>query len=628
MYYRVMMIHPIWHNRRRQVTKNGPNGLKLQMQNNNIGSLQGDGDSNPYESLITNAKIMLVDDEPINTDVLQTYLEGEGYSNFITTSESVQAIEIMRREKPDVVLLDLMMPDVSGFDILNMMRNDKTLTYIPVVILTSSDDGETKLKALQLGAMDFLAKPVDASELALRLRNTLGAKAYQHHLVNFDQLTGLPKRETFMETIDSATIVMSSNNEKGAALHIYIDNLKNINSTMGHENGNKIIQTFARRLEASVRSAGSVQNAFDLDTQVNIARTGGDKFTVFLSPLQNPQQAAALARKIADDTSQPIKLDNRSMFTSAKIGIAIYPDDGDSVQTLFHNAETAMSYVRDHGGKENFTFYSSSMNEESARVLAIETGLQTAIEKNELRVTYQPKVDVQTGKIVGAEALVRWISGDLGFVGPDQFISIAERTGQIIPIGEWILKQACSQAAIWKDKFGFDFRIAVNMSIRQIHDSDMCATTKEALTESGLPANCLTLELTENMVMENAESNIELLRTLKSLGIKLSIDDFGTGYSSLSYLQRFPLDELKIDRSFIEEIKSENHRAPIVRAMVSLAHDLEMSVVAEGVETEMQLQHMRALECEVYQGYLRSKPIVADAFEALLELDYPNAQAA
>jgi len=599
------------------------------MQNDNIGSLQGDGDSNPYESLITNAKIMLVDDEPINTDVLQTYLEGEGYSNFITTSESVQAIEIMRREKPDVVLLDLMMPDVSGFDILNMMRNDKTLTYIPVVILTSSDDGETKLKALQLGAMDFLAKPVDASELALRLRNTLGAKAYQHHLINFDQLTGLPKRETFMETIDSATIVMSSNNEKGAALHIYIDNLKNINSTMGHENGNKMIQTFARRLEASVRSAGSVQNAFDLDTQVNIARTGGDKFTVFLSPLQNPQHAAALARKIAEATSQPIKLDNRTMFTSAKIGIAIYPDDGDSVQTLFSNAETAMSYVRDHGGKENFTFYSSSMNEESARVLAIETGLQTAVDKSELRVTYQPKVDVQTGKIVGAEALVRWISGDLGFVGPDQFISIAERTGQIIPIGEWILKEACAQAAIWKDKFGFDFRIAVNMSIRQIHDSDMCATTKAALNESGLPANCLTLELTENMVMENAESNIELLRTLKSLGIRLSIDDFGTGYSSLSYLQRFPLDELKIDRSFIEEIKSENHRAPIVRAMVSLAHDLEMTVVAEGVETETQLQHMRALQCEIYQGYLRSKPIVADAFEALLELDYPNnAQAA
>lgn len=591
------------------------------MQNSGFSNMSSDGDSDQYESLIADAKIMLVDDEPINTDVLQTYLEGEGYSNFITTSESVQAIEIMEREKPDVVLLDLMMPDVSGFDILQMMRSKKSLTHIPVVILTSSDDAETKLSALQLGAMDFLAKPVDASELALRLRNTLAAKAYQHHLINFDQLTGLPKRDAFMESVDATTIAMSSNNEKAVALHIYIENLRNINSTMGRENGNAIIKTFARRLEASVNSASSIQSAFNGDTKVNIARTGGDKFAVFLGPIQNPQQAEVLARKIVTDTSQTVKLGNRSMFTTAKVGLAIFPNDGDTVQTLFSNAETAMAHIRDNSGGENFTFYSASMNEESARVLAIETGLQTAIDKNELRVTYQPKVDIQTGMIVGAEALIRWINSDLGFVGPDQFISIAERTGQIIPIGEWVLKQACIQAAAWREKYGFDFRIAVNMSIRQIHDSDMASTAKEALVESGLPAGCLTLELTENMVMENAESNIELLRTLKSLGLKLSIDDFGTGYSSLSYLQRFPLDELKIDKSFIEEIQGENHRAPIVRAMVSLAHDLEMNVVAEGVETEAQLQHMRSLNCELYQGYLRSKPVVAEAFEKMLEED-------
>ncbi len=598
------------------------------MQNSGTSNLNSEEDSDQYESLIAKAKIMLVDDEPINTDVLQTYLEGEGYNNFVTTSESVQAIEIMERENPDVILLDLMMPDVSGFDILQMMRSKKNLTHIPVVILTSSDDAETKLSALQLGAMDFLAKPVDASELALRLRNTLAAKAYQHHLINFDQLTGLPKRETFMEAVDAAAIALNSNNEKAVALNIYIENVKNINSTMGRENGNAIIKTFARRLEASVSTAGSIQSAFNVDTQVSIARTGGDKFSVFLGPIKNPQQAEVLARKIVSDTSQAIHLNNRSMFTTAKVGLAIFPDDGDTVQTLFSNAETAMSHIRDHGGSENFTFYSASMDEESARILAIETGLQTAIDKNELRVTYQPKVDINSGKIIGAEALVRWINGDLGFVGPDQFISIAERTGQIIPIGEWVLKQACVQAAAWREKYGFDFRMAVNMSIRQIHDSDMALTAKEALVESGLPANCLTLELTENMVMENAESNIELLRTLKALGLKLSIDDFGTGYSSLSYLQRFPLDELKIDKSFIEEIKAEDHRAPIVRAMVSLAHDLEMTVVAEGVETEIQLQHMRSLNCELYQGYLRSKPVVADAFEELLDIEYLNNKAA
>ncbi len=586
--------------------------------------LQDENDSNKYESLIADAKIMLVDDEPINTDVLQTYLEGEGYENFITTSESVQAIDIMAREKPDVILLDLMMPHVSGFDILQMMRLDKSLAHIPVVILTSSDDGETKLKALQLGAMDFLAKPVDASELALRLRNTLAAKAYQHHLINFDQLTGLPKREQFLEAVDSHAIVLNANKQKGVALHIFIENLKNINSTLGRETGNKVIQNFARRLEASVRSAGSIQNAFGFETQIKIARTGGDKFTVFVTPIQNQQLVTTLARKISADTSLPIQIGNRAMLTTVKIGIATYPDDGDDVQTLFGNAETAMSYIRDNGGKENFAFYSASMDEESARVLAIETGLQTAVEKNELRVIYQPKVDVQTGMIVGAEALVRWINDDLGSVGPDQFISIAERTGQIIPIGEWVLQQACEQAARWCEQFGFDFRIAVNMSIKQIHDSDMCLTTREALYNSRLKAECLTLELTENMVMENAESNIELLLMLKELGVKLSIDDFGTGYSSLSYLQRFPLDELKMDKSFIDEIKTDEHRAPIVRAMVSLAHDLDMSVVAEGIETDVQLQYIRNLNCELYQGYLRSKPVVASAFEELLKADNIN----
>ena len=596
------------------------------MYNTNFVNQSDDsGDSDQFESKITEAKIMLVDDEPINTDVLRTYLEGEGYSNFVTTSESVEAIDTMRREKPDVILLDLMMPDVSGFDILTAMREEKSLMYIPVIILTSSDDAETKLKALQLGAMDFLAKPVDASELALRLRNTLAAKAYQHQLLNFDQLTGMPKRDAFIDSLEDTTYQMRADGEMGAALHIYIDNLKNINSTMGRDSGNKLINTFARRLEACVMSANSVQSAFDVNSNVSIARTGGDKFTLFLGPIQNPQQAADLARKIAQDTSQALKLDDRSVFTSAKIGIAIYPDNGEDVHTLLGNAETAMSYIRDKGSSDTYTFYSGSMNEESSRVLAIENGLRTAIEKNELRVTYQPKVDIETGKIIGAEALIRWISGDLGFVGPDQFISIAERTGHIIPIGEWILQEACKQAEIWRQQFNFDFRIAVNMSIKQIHNSDMCATTRRALERSGLPASCLTLELTENMVMENAASNIELLQQLKEIGLKLSIDDFGTGYSSLSYLQRFPLDELKIDRSFIEEVKADNSHAPIVRSMVSLAHDLDMTVVAEGIETEVQLKYMQNLKCELYQGYFRSKPVVPQAFEELLLEDYPEA---
>lgn len=571
-----------------------------------------------YESLISTSKIMLVDDEPINTEVLQTYLESEGYHNFVTTSESIHAIDLMRTEKPDVILLDLMMPDVSGFDIMAAMKRERALQHIPVVILTSSDDAATKLKALQMGAMDFLAKPVDASELALRLRNTLAAKAYQHQLVHYDQLTGLAKFDAFLQSTTEATRSFAESGNICAVLHVHLENLKKINMTLGREHGNRILQAFAHKLDACVRSADSLGAVYGTRLNTNLARTSGDKFTVFIGPLDNPQQAAVLARRIIIESSESQRIDGQPIYTSARVGIAVFPDDAADAQTLISNAETAMMHARAQDAGEHYAFYSQEMNCESSRMLAIENGLRDAIAKNELRVTFQPKVDANNGQIIGAEALMRWMPPSLGVVRPDEFIPVAERIGLIVPMGEWILREACRQAAQWCKQFGFDFKLAVNVSIKQIHNSNMAETVKSVLAETGLPPHCLTLELTENMVMENAESNIDLLLKLKQQGISLSIDDFGTGYSSLSYLQKFPLDELKIDKSFIEELETPQSDAPVVRAMVSLAHDLGMRVVAEGIETEIQLQHIRELSCELYQGYLCSKPVVADAFTQLL----------
>ncbi len=599
------------------------------MQNNALEKsdfLDSDAVDDQYESLIAAAKIMLVDDEPINTDVLQTYLTGEGYSNFVSTSDSTQAISMMQAEKPDVVLLDLMMPEVSGFDVLQTMRANRSLKHIPVVILTSSDDADTKLRALHLGAMDFLAKPVDASELALRLRNTLAAKAYQHQMVNYDQLTGLAKLDVFIDNTYAVLDALRAEGAMGAALHIHLDNLKTVNNSMGTELGNRFIQLYSRKLESCVRSTNVIRDTFGTDITTTLARTSGDKFSIFLGHLDNPQQAAVLARRIVIDTNEPFNLDGQQIYPSTKIGISVFPDDARDPQQLMNNAETAMAHAKDHGGSEHYAFYSGSMNEESTRILSIENGLHKAIENNELKVTYQPKVDLITGDIIGAEALIRWISRDIGFVSPEEFIPISERTGQIIPIGAWILEQACNQAALWQKQFSIDFKLAVNVSIRQIHDSRMDLTVAKVLEKTGFPASSLTLELTENMVMENAESNIELLHNLKKIGVRLSIDDFGTGYSSLSYLQRLPLDELKIDRSFIEEVQSAENKSPIVRAMVSMAHDLGMTVVAEGIETDVQLNHMKLLQCELYQGYLCSKPVVAKAFTELLQQNYSASQ--
>jgi len=348
-----------------------------------------------------------------------------------------------------------------------------------------------------------------------------------------------------------------------AVLYVHMDNLKQINMTMGREHGNRILQAFAHKLDACVRSADNLGAVFGTRLSTHLARTSGDKFTVFIGPLDNPQQAAVLARRIIIESGESHRIEGQALYTGAKVGIAVYPDDAADAQTLINNAETAMLHARAQDSGENLAFYSQEMNCESGRLLAIENGLRDAIEKQELRVTYQPKVDVNSGRIIGAEALM----------------------------------------------------------LKQIHNSDMSATVKKILAETGLPAHCLTLELTENMVMENAESNIDLLRQLKDQGISLSIDDFGTGYSSLSYLQKFPLDELKIDRSFIEVLETQESEAPVVRAMVSLAHDLGMRVVAEGIETDIQRHHIRQLSCELYQGYLCSKPVVAEAFSQLLVND-------
>ncbi len=570
-----------------------------------------------YEPLIGNAKIMLVDDEPLNTEVLQTYLSGEGYSNFVTVSESQEALEIMRRELPDVVLLDLMMPVVSGFDILTAMREDHRLKTIPAIILTSSDDADTKLSALKLGAMDFLAKPVDASELALRLRNTIAAKAYQHHLINFDQLTGLAKQELFVDNIHAALPHIQYAEGSAAVMIVRIENMSQINNSLGRDHGNELILAFSRKLQSCSQPAEVLGNDSNGNVQCHVSRISGDKFALMIGPLATAQQAARLARRVIIETGKPIKIDGQAMFTTTRIGISFFPDDATQVETLISHAETALQHAR-RGSGEGYMFYADEMNAESSRILAMENGLRTAIEKNELLVTFQPKVNVANGQIIGAEALIRWISEDLGFIPPDEFIPVAERTGMIVPIGAWILEQACHAAAHWRQQFGFEFLLAVNVSIRQLIDSDMEATVKSVLKQTGLPAECLTLELTENMVMENAEANIERLHGLKNIGLKISIDDFGTGYSSLSYLQRFPLDELKVDRSFINELEDETSEAPIVRAMVSLAHDLGMRVVAEGIETQVQLDYIKDLDCELYQGYLCSKPVVIKAFTDLL----------
>lgn len=576
--------------------------------------------------LINDAKIMMVDDEELNMEVLQIHLESEGYNNFVAVSDSTLAMERIRLERPEVLLLDLVMPRVTGYDILRLIREDDNLRYLPVVVLTSANDAATKLEALTLGATDFLAKPIDASELALRMRNTLTAIAWQKRMSEVDSLTSLPNRTWFTKMLRQRIEYAIPEKSLAAVILININRFKSINNSLGPARGDEVLVAFSERIIQCYRN-GEKQPWFSSEQQSSslptVARLDGDRFAVLMPLTEQGELDECLARstnELTEILKMPFSVSGQAIYLSISVGVSELVSSTDTVESLINNAETAMRHAKQRTDV-SYAIYSDHMDEKARELLRLENGLRTAVTNNEIFVVYQPKVDVVTNLVSGAEALVRWMHPELGLISPVDFISLAEDSGTIVAIGEWVLRESCLQAKHWQDQGFPDFKIAVNVSIRQLHEPDFLQTVRSALENSHLPPNTLIIELTENMIMENAEENIIKLRNLKELGIQLSIDDFGTGYSSLSYLQRFPLDQLKIDQSFIKEILSETTPMPIVKAVISLAHDLGLKVVAEGVETLAQLQYIRALKCEEYQGYLCSKPVTAPEFFLQLQAD-------
>jgi len=588
--------------------------------------------------LMASATIMMIDDEQINMDVLRLHLENEGYSRFITSDDSTSAIKQLRAVPPDVLLLDLMMPQVSGFDILAEMRRDETLRRVPVIVLTSSEEASTKLRALESGATDFLAKPVDPSELALRMRNTLASRAWQRRMSHIDAVTNLPNRLFFTDLVKQRLAKFGSasgdaadgagGSTTTALILVNINRFKAINDSLGPASGDETLRAFRDRLVFALgaRARLSDENLFDSRQQADrslscVARLGGDRFAVLLPFDESVPDCEGLSRhldRFVLKMDEPFDIAEQKIFLSASIGVSMLNAESESIDILLNDAETAMRQAQRRPGT-GYAYYSEQMDAHARHLLSLENGLRTAIDQGEIYVLYQPKVDVRNGTITGAEALVRWMNPEFGLISPVNFIPLAEDSGLIVSIGAWVLQESCRQAKAWHDLGMTNLKIAVNVSIRQLQESDFIDTVHEAIATSGLAPDSLIIELTENMIMEDAESSVIKLQQLKALGVKLSIDDFGTGYSSLSYLQRFPLDQLKIDRSFVSEITGPGSHAPIVKAVISLAHDLGLTVVAEGIETHHQLAHIRAYRCEEYQGYYCSKPVSADDFLQLID---------
>ena len=555
------------------------------------------------------ATIMMVDDEDTTMDVMQVYLEDAGYQQFILIEHSSQALEKIEELRPDILLLDLMMPEVSGFEILEQIRAHPLLAHLPVIILTSSTDATTKLKALDLGATDFIAKPVDPSELTLRVRNTLAARAYQNQLAYYDSLTNLPNQSLFRDRLTWFLQRSERQHEKLVLLHITLDQLKRVSNTMGPQVGDQIIIQIAERLHSCIRNSdmighGSNVNIREIDSLFRVSR---DEFSLLCPNMDFVEHATKIASRILKVMETPFNANGTDVFIWPNIGIASYPTDANDITTLIQCAAGAsdQAMLEDKGA---FRFYSSDLNAQSLGRLQLEADLRHAIDDNQLVLHYQPKVDVMTGQIKGVEALVRWQLSDGSLRFPDQYISLAEETDLILPLGEWVLQEACAQMARWKTQ-GLELQVAVNLSLKQFRANNLVPFVSQVLLDHDLDGQYLTLELTESLVMDNPEQAVKTLKQLIALGVKLSIDDFGTGYSSLSYLKRFPLHELKIDRSFLIDMTTDPEDRALVSAMIYLAHEFNLNVTAEGVENQEQLDMLGSLACDQYQGYFFSRPI-------------------
>jgi diguanylate cyclase (GGDEF)-like protein/PAS domain S-box-containing protein len=450
------------------------------------------------------------------------------------------------------------------------------------------------------------------------------AEAQIRRLAYYDNLTGLPNREFFKELLGQAIDIAQRHNRLVATLFLDLDNFKRINDTLGHSAGDQLLEAVAERLRGSVRGSDAVARDGAPAVQRNVARLGGDEFTVLLSELDRAEDAGRVAQRILTNLLQPLTLAGQEVVVTPSIGIAVYPHDGEQVESLLKNADTAMYHAKS-AGKNTFQFYSDLMNARSLHQLKMETKLRKALDQNELLLHYQPLVDIQGGRIVASEALLRWVSPDLGMIPPAQFIPIAEESGLIIPIGDWVMRGACAQNKAWQSAGLPLMRVSVNLSSLQFKMGNLVASVRRALDDSGLDPQYLELEITESIMMGNAEDNIRTLHNLKDIGLSFAVDDFGTGYSSLSYLKRLPIDTVKIDRSFIKDIFVSEDDAAITSAIIALGHSLNMNVIAEGVETVEQLDFLRREGCDQIQGFLYSKAVPPAEFASLMLTGAQNA---
>ncbi len=583
------------------------------------------------------AKVLVSDDDQNVRLLTRQCLEAEDIT-VVEAADGLETLEVFQRERPDLVFLDVEMPGMSGLEVCRRIREMPQGESTPIMIVTGSDDRKSIDQGFDAGATQYKTKPVNWSLLGrdvqymLRASNAFNALKRQEdrlrYLAYYDPLTKLPNRRSFNEQLTRILKRARRHNTNAALMFIDLDHFKRINDSIGHGRGDRLLVEIAKRLTMELReddavnylSEESTESTQDPDISPEIARLGGDEFTVVLSDVTNTAHVESVARRILDSLSQPIPLQSHNPVVTPSIGIAVYPHDGTDQDALIRNADTAM-YVAKAEGRACYRFYDEDMNAEAVEQLKMEEELREAMVNNELELRYQPQIETATGAIVSMEALVRWKHPVRGMVAPSEFIPVAERTGQIIELGEWVMAEVARNCHYW-DQLGLPrFRVCINISPLQFNQTNMAQQVRDFLQRSGLPPERLELELTESAIMNDAETNIAKLRELKAMGLDLAVDDFGTGYSSLSYLKRFPIDTLKIDQSFVADLGSPDGPA-IIDAILALAKTLNLRVIAEGIETEQQLAYLVEKQCDLLQGFYFARPIYPEDVASILRQNF------
>lgn len=547
--------------------------------------------------------VVLADDDPSIRLMVRHVLESEDF-DIIEASDGLEAIKAVEKHHPALILLDAVMPGIDGFTTCQQIK-EKGHTDIPVMMITGLDDDASVERAYEVGAIDFITKPIKWAVLKHRVKSVV-AKVIAERKVKLlayrDTLTNLPNRLLFADRLEQSVMRSERSRTSMALMLVDIDDFKLVNDSFGHDAGDKLIKAVGDLISKSLRRA---------DT---IARLGGDEFAVIIEGIDGADDAISIADNLTTILEHNVRLDDQETYTSASIGISVYPDDGKDARTLLKNADTAMFRAKE-SGRHCFQFYKPEMSVSAMERLELENSLKAAFENDEFLLHYQPIIDIHKNEVAGVEALLRWQHPEKGIIQPSDFVEVAEDSGLIVALGEWMINSVCKQLRMWQDSGLENQNISINIAARQFKEQDLVALFTQAMAENNIEGSSLSVEINERTLIDNIGEVESTLKKLRGMGITVLLDDFGTGYASLAYLKEFPIDTVKIDREFIAGLPENNEDSAVVNAIAGLTRGLKLGLLAEGVENDRQLNALKGIGCQYAQGFYWSKAIPGDEYE-------------